>query len=104
MLTFAEAIDQHEILLRPELKMDGQVRPQDWSDAPVLTDFSAFVKNNDKQEFFFCRPADQTRVRVSAGRDNLYLLVTCMGTTTAASKATRSASTPPRRSRPSPWC
>ncbi len=79
VLTFAEAIDQHEILLRPELKMDGRVRPQDWSATPVLTDFSAFVKNNDKQEFFFCRPADQTRVRVAAGRDNLYLLVTCMG-------------------------
>jgi hypothetical protein len=78
VLTFAEAIDQHEIPLRPELKMDGQIRPQDWRSVTVLTDFSAYVKT-DKQEYFFCRPADQTRVHVTADRDNVYLLATCLG-------------------------
>jgi hypothetical protein len=79
VLTVAEAMDQHEMLLGPPVKMDGRVRPQDWNVAPALTDFSSYVKNRE-QEFFFCRPTDQTRVHVAADRDNLYLLVTCMGT------------------------
>ena len=79
VLTFAEAIDQHAIPFRPAVKLDGQVRPQDWNAAPALTDFSAYVKDG-KQEFFFCRPTDQTRVHVAADRDNLYLLLTCLGT------------------------
>ncbi len=79
MLTIAEAMDQHEVLLRPEVKMDGRVRPQDWNASPALTDFSSYVKSNE-QEFFFCRPTDQTRVHVAADRDNIYMLLTCMGT------------------------
>ena len=79
VLTFAEAIDQHAIPLRPAVKMDGRVRPQDWNTSAALTDFSSYVKDG-RQEFFFCRPADQTRVHVAADRDNISLLVTCMGT------------------------
>ena len=79
VLTFAEAVDQHEIAMKPELKIDGQVRPQDWTAAPVLTDFSSYVKSN-KKEPFFCRPTDQTRVHVAADRDNITMLLTCMGT------------------------
>ncbi len=77
-LTLAEAMDQHEIPLGPEVKMDGRVRPQDWNATPALTGFSSYVKN-DQQEFFFCRPTDQTRMHVAADRDNIYMLVTCMG-------------------------
>jgi hypothetical protein len=78
VLTFAEAVDQHEIALRPELKMDGQVRPQDWAATAALTDFSSYVKSVRKEPFF-CRPTDQTRVHVAADRDNIAMLVTCMG-------------------------
>jgi hypothetical protein len=77
VLTLAEALDQHETPLRPGLKIDGQVRPQDWSATPVFTDFSSYTRKNG--EFFYCRPADQTRVRLAADSGNLYMLVSCMG-------------------------
>jgi hypothetical protein len=76
--TVAEAIDQHKVPRRPGLKLDGQVRAQDWSTAPAMTGFSSYLKNH-AGEFFFCRPKDQTRVHAAADRDNLYLLVTCLG-------------------------
>jgi hypothetical protein len=44
----------------------------------VLTDFSSYTKN-DKNESFYCRPADQTRVHVAADSENLYLLAMCLG-------------------------
>jgi hypothetical protein len=78
IITVAEALDQHKIPFRYGLKMDGQLRPQDWGATPALKDFSSFTKNA-AGEFLFCKPKDQTRVHVAADHDNIYLLLTCMG-------------------------
>ena len=75
--TVAEAIDQHEVPRRAGLKVDGPLRPQDWADSPVLTNFSAFSRSS--ADFIYRRPMDQTRIHVAADAENIWLLATCMG-------------------------
>jgi len=77
VLTLAEAVDQHEVPLRPGMKIDGQARLEDWGATPTLTDFASYSKING--DYFHGKPADQTRVHVAADRQNVYMLVMCMG-------------------------
>ena len=77
LATVSEAADQHEIPFKAALTLDGKPRAQDWTQAPTLTGFSAYNKRG--AGYGYLKPADQTRIRVAANDESLYMLVSCLG-------------------------
>ena len=77
--TMAQAMDQQEVPFKSSISMDGKPRPQDWAKATTLTDFSSYTNRPNGFGVSFRKPAVQTRIRLAANDENIFMLVSCMG-------------------------